>query len=136
MARTRIAKSCAAACAVLAVAWPALAQEPTQPSADISANIVEFEMRPDQSQFAKAYPPFALLFGVEGSARMRCKASADLLWENCDILEETPTGWGFGNAALSLAPRFRLKALPREGVAIIPVRFRVRGSALFQTSAP
>jgi TonB family protein len=54
----------------------------------------------------------------------------------CVVKSESPPGWGFGEAALELAPRFRMKPQTRdgratnEGVVTVPVHFWVHGKVL------
>ena len=49
-----------------------------------------------------------------GYAAMRCKVTADARIADCRLVQETPTGGGFGRALLSLAPEYRVKS-PAEG---------------------
>ena len=62
---------------------------------------------PSAEDLAKVYPPDALHQGVEGQATLRCTTQPDGRLADCAVAAETPSGQGFGEAALKLAPRFR-----------------------------
>jgi len=68
--------------------------------------------------------------GVGGSATISCKLTAEGRLSNCAVLEETPPNAGFGAAAVSLAPDFRMTPTGAggksvEGVTmVIPLHFQ------------
>lgn len=77
----------------------------------------------------KFYPPEAQKKGVSGSAVIECvlQVSGDL--RNCQLASETPTGWGFGEAALAAAPflkarPYSINGVPYEGSLKTPIVFR------------
>ena len=88
--------------------------------------------QPTADEFADAYPRRALDVGKAGVVSLTCTVAASGDLADCSVTEESPTGWGFGAAALSLSKRFRL--VPREedgrptGGALvrIPIRFALR----------
>lgn len=61
-----------------------------------------------------AYPGAAKVMGVGGWAQLKCKVDGLGLLADCAVTMERPAGLGFGAAALSLTPRFRLA--PRQMV--------------------
>jgi len=77
-----------------------------------------------------AYPAAARA-AKAGTARvqMRCMIAGDGGATACALVSETPEGLGFGDAALSLAPHFRLSVWSDEGLpivggqVIIPLRY-------------
>jgi TonB family protein len=77
-----------------------------------------------------AYPALARAANA-GTARvqMRCAIAEDGGVKACVLVSETPEGLGFGDAALSLAPHFRLSVWSDEGLpivggqVIIPLRY-------------
>jgi TonB family protein len=88
-----------------------------------------WDRAPGQDDWAKAYPAHAAQAGISGAVKMKCAATADGMLSGCAVIQETPSGEGFGTAALSLASGMALKPAGENGqpVAgrnlIVPVRF-------------
>ena len=131
--RLRYGMSSALAVGVLALASSVTAQEqPHRPDADpprvigTSPPAPPLPPGPDGvsnprwlRQAMAQYPEIALARGVEGRVRLECVAGVDLRLTECRILQETPTGVGFGAAALDGA-RIYARVEPRmeDGVAV------------------
>jgi TonB family protein len=64
---------------------------------------------PNGRDLASEYPSPAFRAGVAGRAVLRCRVQADGTLANCVITAETPLGYGFGEATLRVAKRFRMK---------------------------
>ncbi|HWE99006.1 MAG TPA: TonB family protein [Caulobacteraceae bacterium] len=85
--------------------------------------------RPGAGEMARAYPAVALRRGVGGSATLLCAVLANGAVSGCAIQTETPSGAGFGKAALSLTRYFRMRPRLENGAAVggamvqIPIRF-------------
>jgi TonB family protein len=101
---------------------------PGQSSAADSGGPV-WAQAPDRSDWAKAYPAHAAQAGIAGAVQMRCSASEAGALQNCAVVSESPTGQGFGAAALSLASGMELKPTTADGKPvvgrsfIVPVKF-------------
>ncbi|HZZ88999.1 MAG TPA: TonB family protein [Caulobacteraceae bacterium] len=65
--------------------------------------------QPTFAQLQAAYPTRALANQVSGAAAMDCVVTAAGKLTGCRIAAELPTGYGFGQAALDVAPDFALK---------------------------
>jgi TonB family protein len=84
---------------------------------------------PDRSDWARAYPTQAAQSGLAGSAQVRCAATSAGSLENCAVVAETPTGAGFGAAALSLMGGMELRPTSQSGQLItgksvlVPIKF-------------
>jgi len=76
-------------------------------------------------EFTRHYPPAALAAGIEGSAIVECQVADDGRLHACSVLEETPPGPGFGEAALRLTAYFRMASHTRDGAATAGGRVRV-----------
>jgi hypothetical protein len=65
---------------------------------------------------------------------LRCKITVDGLVIDCVVIAEQPKNLGFGDAALSMAPLFRMKPFMRDGVpeggaqVVIPINFGCENS--------
>jgi outer membrane biosynthesis protein TonB len=88
-----------------------------------------WDRAPGQDDWAKAYPTHAAQAGITGAVKMKCAATSAGMLSDCSVIQETPTGEGFGAAALSLATGMALKPTDSSGHAvtgrnlIVPVRF-------------
>ena len=84
---------------------------------------------PSADEFAHVFPNRAVRMGVSGRAVIKCEVTAQGAMRDCVVVDETPVEFGFGSAALKLAPRFRMRPVTRNGepvsgaVVTIPIRF-------------
>jgi TonB family protein len=85
--------------------------------------------KPDPESLSYAYPKIALLYGIAGYAAFTCTVTETGSLTACGVADEEPKGFGFGQAALSLSPIFRMQPLTRDGHSTaggkitIPIRF-------------
>jgi len=88
-----------------------------------------WDRAPAQEDWAKAYPTHAAQAGISGAVKMKCAATSAGMLSDCAVIQETPTGEGFGAAALSLATGMALKPAGENGQPVagrnlvVPVRF-------------
>ncbi len=73
----------------------------------------------------RAYPPAALKRRLEGHTVIDCVVSEMGTLIDCRVIEETPPGEGFGEAALKTAPRYRMRATSIEGFPVRGLRVRI-----------
>ena len=64
---------------------------------------------PSPEEMSKFYPKAAVGAGVGGHVTIRCVVTVEGALASCLVTEETPTGRGFGDAALSLASKFQME---------------------------
>ena len=57
---------------------------------------------------SRDFPRRARERGASGAATIRCRTVASGIPTDCEILSETPSGYGFGRAALAVVERARL----------------------------
>jgi TonB family protein len=99
----------------------------------------------EQPRFSAAdlqreYPPAALAQGVSGAAALECTVTAAGALDPCKVLAEKPEGMQFGQAAIKVAGRFRMKTVTRSGASAVgrvvrlPIEFSFTWSA--QTPDP
>ena len=84
--------------------------------------------KPSNDDMAEAYPPLANTFDVAGHVVLACKVAITGRVTDCRVTSETPKGWGFGAAALKVAPLFQMAPSTIGGSATvsdvrIPIRF-------------
>ena len=86
------------------------------------------------ADFARFYPKAAADRSISGRAILDCDTTADGTLTGCRTVEETPVGYGFGDAAVKLSGLFRMKPLdaPDRGArrAVVPVIFGFAGQPL------
>jgi TonB family protein len=86
---------------------------------------------PTVEEFEALYPPDAMRRGLEGRAVIRCYVATDGTLYQCVIVNETPAGEGFGDAALKAAASFRMRPQTVDGVPVsgaeveVPIVFKV-----------
>ncbi|WP_374274308.1 TonB family protein [Brevundimonas sp.] len=89
----------------------------------------EWIQKPTGAQLLDVYPNRALDKGVAGSATLRCTVTAAGRLSGCSVASETPGGYGFGRAAMSLTRYFAVSprlvdGRPVAGAEVdIPIRF-------------
>lgn len=112
---------------------------PSNPESDLDLPVEGAITNPDWvqlptgDQMARFYPPLANAMALNGLVRMACEVTKLGMVENCRIASETPTGMGFGAAALQMAGSFRMRpqtvnGAPVSGAAVvIPINFKMFG---------
>lgn len=82
-------------------------------------------VRPQGEDFAAFWPPAAMMQHVSGSVSLDCAIAIDTT-AACTIVQESPTGWGFAEAALAISQTFRFRPAYRDGAPVPGGRYRVR----------
>jgi periplasmic protein TonB len=96
--------------------------------------------RPTAADLERFYPPEAARQGLGGTVRLDCWIDSGGWLVRCQVRNEQPAGLGFGDAALMVAPLFRMTSHTRNGEPVggakvtVPVRFGPR--PLPSTSPP
>lgn len=112
--------SLAAAC----TAWAAQPGKP-KPATAPTIGAPDWIERPKAEDVAWAYPSAAKADHVEGGATLSCRVKNDGGLDACQVVRETPLGAGFGQAALALAPTFRMKAVDKTGAKTAGANVRI-----------
>jgi TonB family protein len=85
--------------------------------------------KPSAEDLARFYPKAASKKGLDGRATIRCSVNAEGLLVDCAAISEDPAGEGFGDAAVAMASKFKMRPMTKDGVPVtggivrIPMRF-------------
>ena len=74
--------------------------------------------KPNGRDIAEAYPRKAINQEVSGRIVLECETGAAGNMSGCTVLSETPSDFGFGDAALKLSRRFRLDPKQPDGIVL------------------
>jgi hypothetical protein len=86
-----------------------------------------WRQKPNGADIAQIYPPKAQRDAKAGWAVVECLTLETGDMKDCKLLGEAPTGYGFGEAALKLTPKFKIDAkktdpaILKDGVIAIPI---------------
>lgn len=89
--------------------------------------------RPSGADVSRVYPRGAMAKDLSGRASISCQVDTVGTLVDCVVTEEYPRDEGFGQAALQLAPYFKMRPMTRGGQPVgggtvrIPLRFTVEG---------
>lgn len=79
---------------------------------------------PTSADMAAAYPEKAKAEGVGGGVELICTAARSGAMTDCDVLAESPRGYGFGTAAQRLAERhLRAAGVAKDQEVRVPISF-------------
>ena len=108
------------------VGTPVVATAPLAPLTQ-----VHWLATPTGQDIADVYPPDAVTNGKGGAVLLECRVAASGGLEKCRVEIEDPVGLEFGQAAMELAPLFKMELTAPDGSAVtgrtvrIPVMFSI-----------
>ena len=91
--------------------------ETVQPQPPAIIRNPSWSRQPSAEQMKRAYPERATTAGVTGSASLNCLVLPSGAVTDCNVLRETPGGYGFGRAAQGLSRYFRVNPRTVNGAA-------------------
>lgn len=103
---------------------PTILGSATPPQARAAPGSVVWDARPSPRRISDLYPRSALNDGVGGRVVLNCRVLGDLS-VTCSIASETPSGAGFGRAALSASSSYRARATLSDGSSAIGSSTRI-----------
>jgi protein TonB len=81
--------------------------------------------KPSAAQLGRLYPERAARNGVSGSTVMECRVTAQGTVASCTVVQESPKGYGFGDAALASTRYFRLNPRMVDGSTVEGAKVRI-----------
>jgi protein TonB len=81
--------------------------------------------RPTGRQLADVYPKIAAERGISGGATLLCEVIGTGAVRNCAVVDESPKGRGFGEAALASAKLFKLNPRTVDGETVEGAKVRI-----------
>lgn len=112
-----------AAAVTAAGAGGAAAQQPA-PDAPVFTR-PNWIKRPTAAEILQTVPAEAARQGVNGRARLNCEVSSEGSLRGCVVFDESPLGMGFGAAALTLTPLFRMSPQLKNGRPVSGARVNI-----------
>ncbi|MCX7356860.1 MAG: hypothetical protein NT015_01720 [Alphaproteobacteria bacterium] len=103
---------------------PSIVGSATPPQARVAPGSVVWAARPSARRISELYPRSALNDGVGGRVVLDCRVLGDLS-VSCSIASETPSGAGFGRAAMSASGSYRARATLSDGSSAIGSTTRI-----------
>lgn len=71
--------------------------------------VSQWKRQPSSADILKAYPKGALEEHKSGAVTLRCVLTVQWAFRDCRVVEETPQGYGFAAAAVSLSPLYQMR---------------------------
>ena len=105
------------ALAVWLVSGPALGQD--------AVTSPQWVRKPSAAGLHRLFPRAAWEAGVSGRAIVECTVTGEGTLTDCKVVEETPPGYGFGQATIRAAAKFRMRPRAIDGTAVAGRRVRV-----------
>lgn len=97
-------------------ATPLLAANPDSP---------EWIRKPDAYTLSRHYPVRAQFKSMDGRAVVECHIGQGGFLADCKILEEDPSNFGFGEAALNVAKTCQLSERTPSGISTVGLKVRI-----------
>ena len=91
--------------------------------------------KPTPAELFAVYPTEAMKRGRSGKALIGCDVTIEGALRNCEVVSESPSGAGFGAAAVALTPQLLMKPAMRDGRPVeakirLPINFTAFGSGV------
>lgn len=84
---------------------------------------VDWTAAPTVADMAALYPEKAKAEGIGGGVELACTVASGGALRQCDVLAETPRGYGFGAAARKLTHQMRAEPVLKGSEVRVPVTF-------------
>jgi protein TonB len=81
--------------------------------------------QPTADDLRKVYPPRAAALHLGGMVNLGCDVGLSGHLERCAVISESPRGYGFGAAALSVSGKFVMEPKMVQGKAVAGGRVRL-----------
>lgn len=107
------------------VAAAAVLASASHASAEIDGYVTNpvWTARPSTRDLERLYPPN--VHGVTANVSADCLIDQEGKFSSCDIVQEDPSGLGFGESTIKLSKLFRMKAVDAHGVPVAGRKLRL-----------
>jgi len=97
---------------------------PAPPRPSVITN-PDWVRQPNSSDLARFYPSRAASDGTEGVATINCAVQANGRVTDCNVVNESPAGAGFGRATIQASSRFQMRPQTRDGQPVGGARVNI-----------
>lgn len=101
------------------------AAEPRPPVTPSVIRNPDWVRRPSATQLERAFPERAINDGVSGQVTLNCVVAASGAVTGCSVTSESPQGYGFGRAGLSLTRYFEMRPRTVDGAPVEGARVSI-----------
>ena len=85
----------------------------------------EWVSKPTAAQLGRIYPERAATKEMSGGATLLCGVATDGSMVGCAVIDESPKGWRFGEAALAAARYFKMSPRTVDGQVVEGAKVRI-----------
>jgi TonB family protein len=123
--------------------WAAAGTANAEPAAPPGAVVTrpDWLVVPNGADLSEQYPAVAQFIGLPGRVLLQCAIAIDGS-ADCKVIDETPAGLGFGDAALAFSKTFKMKPMTVNGQTVdggtikIPLKFEAPDEAEAADASP
>jgi len=98
---------------------------PVPPRGPLMIKNPDWVSKPTAAQLGRVYPDRAAAKEMSGAATLLCGVATDGSMAGCAVIDESPKGWRFGEAALAAARYFKMSPRTVDGQVVEGAKVRI-----------